>query len=39
MIANVLAAIAAARSLGVSVATIRTALESIEPEPGQPRPA
>jgi cyanophycin synthetase len=31
MIANVLAAIAAARALGVSVATIRTALESIEP--------
>jgi cyanophycin synthetase len=31
MVANVLAAIAAARALGVSIATIRTALESIEP--------
>jgi cyanophycin synthetase len=31
MVANILAAIAAARSLGVSVATIRTALESLEP--------
>jgi cyanophycin synthetase len=31
MVANVLAGIAAARALGVSVATIRTALESIEP--------
>ena len=31
MIANMLAAIAAARALGVSVGTIRTALESIEP--------
>jgi cyanophycin synthetase len=36
MIANVLAAIAAARSLGVSVATIRTALESIEPSRHNP---
>jgi cyanophycin synthetase len=36
MIANVLAAIAAARSLGVSVATIRTALESIEPSRDNP---
>jgi cyanophycin synthetase len=31
MVANVLAAVAAARSLGVSVATVRTALESLEP--------
>jgi len=36
MIANVLAAIAAARSLGVSVATIRTALESIDPSRDNP---
>ncbi len=36
MIANVLAAIAAARALGVSVATIRTALESIEPSRDNP---
>jgi cyanophycin synthetase len=36
MVANVLAAIAAARALGVSVATIRTALESIEPSRDNP---
>jgi cyanophycin synthetase len=36
MIANVLAAIAAARALGVSVATIRTALESIDPSRDNP---
>jgi cyanophycin synthetase len=36
MVANVLAAIAAARSLGVSVATIRTALESLEPSRDNP---
>jgi cyanophycin synthetase len=36
MIANVLAAIAAARALGVSVATVRTALESIEPSRDNP---
>jgi cyanophycin synthetase len=36
MIANVLAAIAAARALGVSVATIRTALESVEPSRDNP---
>jgi cyanophycin synthetase len=31
MVGNVLAAVAAARALGVSVATIRTALESVDP--------
>ena len=36
MVANVLAAIAAARALGVTVATIRTALESIEPSRDNP---
>jgi cyanophycin synthetase len=36
MVANMLAAIAAARALGVSVATIRTALESIEPSRDNP---
>jgi cyanophycin synthetase len=36
MVANMLAAIAAARALGVSVATIRTALESIEPSRENP---
>jgi cyanophycin synthetase len=36
MVANVLAAIAAARALGVPVATIRTALESIEPSRDNP---
>jgi len=36
MIANMLAAIAAARALGVSVGTIRTALESIEPSRDNP---
>ena len=36
MIANVLAAVAAARALGVSVATIRTALESIDPSRHNP---
>ena len=36
MVANVLAAIAVARALGVSVATIRTALESIEPSRDNP---
>ncbi len=36
MVANVLAAIAAARALGVSIATIRTALESIEPSRDNP---
>jgi cyanophycin synthetase len=36
MVANVLAAIAAARALGVSVATIRTALESVEPSRDNP---
>jgi cyanophycin synthetase len=36
MVANVLAAIAAARSLGVSIAIIRTALESLEPSRDNP---
>ena len=36
MVANVLAAIAAARALGVSVAIIRTALESIDPSRDNP---
>jgi cyanophycin synthetase len=36
MVANVLAAVAAARALGVSIATIRTALESIEPSRDNP---
>jgi cyanophycin synthetase len=36
MVANVLAAIAAARSLGVSITTIRTALESLEPSRDNP---
>jgi cyanophycin synthetase len=36
MVANVLAAIAAARALGVPVATIRTALESVEPSRDNP---
>lgn len=36
MIANMLAAIAAARALGVSIGTIRTALESIEPSRENP---
>jgi cyanophycin synthetase len=36
MVANVLAAIAAARSLGVSVATIRTALEFLDPSRDNP---
>jgi cyanophycin synthetase len=36
MAANVLAAVAAARALGVSVATIRTALESVEPSRDNP---
>lgn len=36
MVANALAAIAAARAVGVSVATIRTALESFEPSRDNP---
>jgi cyanophycin synthetase len=36
MVANALAAIAAARSLGVSVATIRTALDSFQPSRDNP---
>jgi cyanophycin synthetase len=36
MVGNVLAAVAAARALGVSVATIRTALESVDPGSDNP---